>query len=567
MNTFLPFAAFLLSSVFTIHAATSATPVLHSDGIDWGLPASTKMTDGAGYLSWNPNWIHRRRQLDRYQDGSTHFATILMIAWGDLNPGEGVYDWRKLDQNIRFSTKNGGAGVVLCVVTYSKSHPKPYPNLPQSKVIPAWVEAKGRVSYLSNDAPAPWEPGSMIQKYHGIFLKEFGRRYKNDPRVVAVNMAGLDCEHGEWCWRGRGGAGWDAEDIDSVLREAEEKTGLTPETYEAWGRRFIDDHVEAFKPRQHKLVWMSGEDNAIWSPRRSREYIPATRRLWGYAYQRGCGGRDGAVEVWNRYLNPGHGMDWTREGYLEVDNHFAPFRNNAIWYTENEFFRNEWPRDELWLRWFTSSMRLLQMRRQWVAVGNNLEFLEQLDPEFLRYVELSLGKTSADSPDAWCWLREGYPKRDRPLKNYERWLFQRDIAPDGITRPAKRVEIGSFARSNRYVFAEDHEFQARSTDVARGRRAIYFRVDPDFVRQPAKRWALVVSYLDQGDARWQVGYSNASGRAATPIVRNNDTGKLKSARFELPGLSFGQAFKGMDLRISCLGQSDLTVQLVRLIRE
>lgn len=543
-----------------------AAPVEIVPGIDWRLPDHTRMSPRAGYLTWNPNWARKRADLERYRDGGLHLGSILMPVWADMNPSENQYDWRRLDQHIRFSTEKPGTGYILCVVGFSQTHPNWKPKRSQRNVVPAWVEAKGKVGYLSNGMVAAWEPGCVYQRYFGRFLKALGDRYKADPKLIAVSMAGLDCYHGEWCWRGTK-TSWDAADVDRTLLEAETTTGFNPQSFERWGMEFIDGYVAAFKPFQHKLVWMNGEDQFIWTPRRPQAYADPSQALWQYAYAQGCGGRDGAVEVWNRFLNPGHGMRWTEAGYLEVNEDLSPLRENCAWYTENEYYRLEWPEEEIRLRWFTSSMRALQMRRQWVAVWDLLDDLERLDPAFVRWTELSLGKNAQTSADAWCWLREGYPKRNRPLKNFERWLFQRDIMPDGLTRPAHKVTLGPIAATNRYVFAYDYEYQARRTDMAAGSHCIYFRADRNFVDTSTKGWQLKVSYVDSPDVTWTIEYSTDSGSTDTGIIHHTGTGTLQTISLELPGIQFRGAINGMDFRIVCLGPQDLTTQFVRLVKK
>jgi len=543
-----------------------ARPISVVDGIDWSLPSRARMSPSAGYLTWNPNWALAFADRPQYRDGGIHLASFLLPTWAELNPAEGEYDWRRLDQQIRFSTGKPGMGYVLCPVGFSETHPNFFRNRPQRRVTPVWVERKGEVTYLSNGAVAAWEPGSVHQRYFGQFLKALGARYKNDPKLIGVSMAGLDCFHGEWCWRGYD-AGWVVADVDRVLREAEEQTGLTPATFEAWGKRFIDDYVAAFRPNQSKLVWMNSEDQCIWTPRRPKAYIAPATALWKYAYAKGCGNRDGGVEIWNRYLNEGHGMRWTDAGYLEVIEDLAPLRENRFWYTENEYYRRDWPKDDMRVRWFTSSMRTLQMRRQWMAVWSDLDMLDALIPGFVRWMELSLGKTARTSVDAWCWLREGYPKRRRPLKNYERWLFQRDVEPDGLTQPAERVDVSSIARGgNRYVFAEDYEYHARRTDVRSGSPYIYFSVDRTFAAGDTREWLFKVTYLDSPDVTWTVEYATAMRGTTVGIMRTEGTGQMRTATFTLPGVQFRRATRGMDFRIACRGDEDLTVQFVRLVK-
>ena len=67
----------------------------------------------------------------------------------------------------------------------------------------------------------------------------------NRPRLIGVDLRGLDCRDGEWCWR----------DGPRVLKEAEQQTGLTPAALRAWGMQFIRDYLDAFKGQRRKHIW------------------------------------------------------------------------------------------------------------------------------------------------------------------------------------------------------------------------------------------------------------------------------------------------------------------------
>jgi len=153
------------------------------------------------------------------------------------------------------------------------------------------------------------------------------------------------------------------------------------------------------------------------------------------------------------------------------------------------------------------------------------------------------------------------------LKNYERWLFQRDVEPDGLTQPAERVDVSSIARGgNRYVFAEDYEYHARRTDVRSGSPYIYFSVDRTFAAGDTREWLFKVTYLDSPDVTWTVEYATAMRGTTVGIMRTEGTGQMRTATFTLPGVQFRRATRGMDFRIACRGDEDLTVQFVRLVK-
>ena len=69
------------------------------------------------------------------------------------------------------------------------------------------------------------------------------------------------------------------------------------------------------------------------------------------------------------------------------------------------------------------------------------------DPFLTAWEAVELGRGVNDAPDAWCYLRESYVHEHNdgngkvvPVKNFERWLYQRD-APGYETHPVHKVEF------------------------------------------------------------------------------------------------------------------------------
>ena len=537
-----------------------ATVVKTVDGIDWSLPDYVRLTPFSGYIAGG-RWARQRMQLPRFQDGKMHFAGHAAVTWRQLNPAEGVYNWALLDRIFGPRDPHPTTGVSFYVRAYSARR-----NPPD---LPDWVITKGEVKSLANGAVAAWDPNCRYEEYYGKLLKAIGDRYRDHPRLIGFEMRGLDHLYGEWCWRGS----------RSDLKEAEERTGLTPETFRAWGMRFVDDYVEAFRGQEQKLVWQNGEETFIPSYGWHCDYGPASRDIWRHAYQSGCGGRDGMPTVWYRYLNAGYGENLTDAGYLEFDDNFAPVKNGCLWYTENtEYFADNetWNKERVRFgtekdfatRWFTTTMRVLQMRRNWMNVRSQvMPKLEATDPDFLRWVEYSLGKTPETSPDAWCWLREGYLARwtkERPVRNFERWLLERDVEPGGRTLPAEKIDISAL-RYN-YASGKGYEYHARRTDLAGGNRRIWFRVDPAFAAG-LQRLLLKITYLDGPATEWCVDYDDGREQTSSDSVATNQSGKWKTVTFDVRKMQLGGPMPhGMDFCIHVLGNTDLTVKLVRLIK-
>lgn len=557
---------------------STARIVKTGDGLDWSLPPGVKMSPDAGYFGGGP-WTAERRKAPRFCDGAMHFAHYVNFSWADANPAEGVYDWDMIDRKIRDATRDQADGFVLLVRSYSRfyftrwkwarSEEERQRILRTTCTVPQWVIEKGNVHFLSNGAVAAWEPGCGYQKYFGRFLRALGQRYRNHPKLIGVDMRGLDCRYGEWCWRNGPG----------VLKEAEEKTGLTPRTLRAWAMQFVRDYVEAFKGQERKLVWPNCEDTFIPKLGTKYDYGPASRAVWQFALSKGCGVRDGMPTAWYRYLTPGWGCTVSDDGYLLFDENYPPYRNHAMMYSENSEYRKRddprfGPASMNGVRFFITSLRVLQLRRSWEWIPWRVmaEITKQIEPyggdAFVTWVEYELGKRAETSPDAWCWLREGYRSQwagYKPVKNFERWLLQRDVAPDGQTVPVENVDI-SMLKYN-YPSGKGYEFHARRTDLAHGSRFIYFRVEREFLPSGPHRVQLKVSYRDDAPTSWRVEYTNPRGPASTPRVETAGSGRWKTVTFDVPGMRPAAAFaKGMDFRLAVTGRRDLVVKFVRLVK-
>ena len=533
-------------------------------GLDWRLPESAKMADDAGYLSWHPEWNLKKAKDGHLVDDHIRYATILMPTWAELEPFPGRYNWEFLDKHINTVSAEKGCGFLLSVVTYTDSYPAWQRNKPQRDGIPDWLDKNAKVQYLSNGTVVTWN-NPEFHKHFVRFLKALGEKLKNEKRMIGVLMGGLDPNHGEWAWRGG----------DDTLFEAEKKYGMTPDNLEKWGRTFIDAYLEAFPYMKDRLVWPCSSLNELWMPAKLKEYRKVAVSLWRYAYEKGCGGRDGGVEAWNRYVDEATGQDWTNQGYLEIMKDFSPIKENRLWYTENEVWRvlDDIPKKWRLLipgAWYASCLRTLQMQRNWMAVGPKyIDRLEAIDPSFLRWVEKSLGQTPKTSKDAWCWLREGYRPSytggTKPIKNIERWITQRDTTADAMSKPAKRVDLGP--AQQHWSIAKDHEFHAREPDAEKGATALNFYVSDEFL-DPAKshKVQILINWIDSPKSTFRISYLGRKGITKSEFVKNSGN-EIHTAIFDLDDfIPSGKLPGKSDFRIETEKGSDCVISFIRIIK-
>jgi hypothetical protein len=229
---------------------------------------------------------------------------------------------------------------------------------------------------------------------------------------------------------------------------------------------------------------------------------------------------------------------------------------------ENEEYSNEarfGPLETFAHRYRESMLRALQMRRNflWAEHGNWL-----INPPLLHYVALELGQTIRTAPDAWSYLRESKVNQGT-FKNFERWLFQRDVA-GARTLPAERVDVP--AQMYEYPASSRYDFTARRTDRASGQTQIRFGLNDAFLSGGPHRVAVKITYLDRNYANWALAYRNSAQRTVTRPVWCGNTGKVKTVTFIVTDAMFnGQGYKGTDLLIEAK-KGDAVIRLVRVIK-
>ncbi|MEV4006635.1 hypothetical protein [Actinomadura sp. NPDC049753] len=187
---------------------------------------------------------------------------------------------------------------------------------------------------------------------------------------------------------------------------------------------------------------------------------------------------------------------------------------------------------------------------------------------------MSIGKTASDSPDAWAALRDAedtywkdttgpftgarrWPGRPW-VRNLERWLVQRDVAPDGRARRSTAdVHSGVLGPENGTTY------EGLRTDRAQGQTSLYFDLDDRFLRGRRRPVQIKVTYRDAGRGEWWV--EHRGGRS--PAVRRTGDRAWKTATFRIPRPAFANRLPGgTDFRIATGAGDDLDVRFVRVVR-
>lgn len=409
-----------------------------------------------------------------------------------------------------------------------------------------------------------WDP-CVWDKVRGVWRKlmvDMGLR--SDPRLKFVYVPGA------FTW-----AEFDYEMIDLGSR----KQGLTFAAYRDWHARMIRDLVaimngENADPSDNyaqKLVY-TGEDYPY-----STRFGDRVALFAREAVQGGMGIRTGITEVFNAHLNetPAYGTTIGPNGHLVTNDDWVLFDGKRVAGTENECytecgFKSRDPAYAVKM----SNLKALQMRMNWIYVVPKESRLNKLAAHWT-WVRRELGRGPQNAPDAWVALRDaedpywggrgGKRWRGFPyIRNLERWIVQRDVAPNGIARR------GRLRRSNDPVKDNGTAFESLRTDAARGRRALMLDVDERFMDAAANSAVeLKVTYRDFAGTAWRADYRAAGGETrSTPMIRGTarGNGRLRTVTFRLPDPGFDDELPGStDLALRTL-KGDLEASFVRVVK-
>lgn len=496
------------------------------DGWDWSLPPGIEPVPYSGVKYYD--------RAGRTLPGNR--IVSVTSSWRELEPEEGQFDFGSLRQKL-LNLPEDCVGAELHV--YASVYETRYLN--SGKVTPgtapSWLIERYDIPIIEEqpktNIATPFQVVNLDiwdDRYHQRYLRfveAFG-----ESGIAQMPQIMLSYVHGRSSSRGEEAGG----------RYEGRALQCMKERMEAWAR--------AFKGVEHKLAWVGNSGEIL-----------------DYAYALGMGQRNGFVEMVllhadNRQL----GQCLDEDGYLCVDESCPPIAEGRAFGDENEEYApnvhvprfgpiETWPH-----RYRESMLRVLQMRRNFIWSESN----PWVDPPLLAYVSLELGRTVGDAPDIWCRLRESIIRRrgqPQPVKNFERWLYQRDR--DGYRAvPTAREDVWH----TQLQYHPDHyyDYTARTTDRATGNMAIGFAVDDRFLSGGPHRVAAKMTYYDRGKGVWALVYQTPQGEGRRP-VQCADTGTLKTATFFLDDAIFPATGLDFDLEIRA-DETDAVVAFVRVIK-
>jgi hypothetical protein len=401
--------------------------------------------------------------------------------------------------------------------------------------------------------------------------------------------------------------GWRWNEWEVIFVNETKSSGVNADQFLRWFRRHMDDYANAANGYVYKLVF-TGQPQ-MERCERDREWalklndVPKGRNLLvDYAVSLGMSVRIGAQEYFNPYSNiPSWGASAKTIGNLNYqvidENHPLHSDRNRIIGTENELIGEESliPGTRKYYFMKMATLKSLQLRMNWI---NTTDFSYSLAPQAVEYARKTMGKTVKNSPDAWVALRQwndptylgdslpeytaknaelvgvdrsnyeqirGFLKKAQlPYRNWERWLTQREVAPDGYTQPTQQV----YDQTN-FIKWNGFSYEAIRTDHQTQNNYMYFNVDDRFLKNQRAEVEIKVTYLDDNNATWDIEYDALNGNLykKTSQVFNQNSGKWKTTTFRISDAAFANRQNGnMDFRIYNGGSQDLTVRFVRVIK-
>lgn len=488
-----------------------------AEGWDWSLPKWVEPANQSNLCIARNSGIGRKKieQLPKV-NFSCNPVVSHWVKWRDLEPKEGVIDFSLLIDNIKAASEKGYGSIVrvhFSAIDFAPDWIKKY-NIPIRK------ERKENPIKTNYEVSHP-----EFHKRYLKFIKALGE--SGIPQMEEVKGLFLGYASPSNGDEGIGPYPEGKADANDTIQHVRER---------------IDAWAEACAGVEHK-VFMGGLSN--------------------YGSSKGFGIRRGFVEMYLYHIPDEHiGQKLDEKGYLFVDESNDFIKKNLFQGEENEEYEERWATD--WrdfrfgtstvsfpYRYFTANLRLLQMRCNYLL---NNEF--SLLPEMLAWVSLELGRTEEDAPDAWCFLRESYIKKNggRTVKNFERWVYQRDV-PGYETKPVIKI---------------DHPIQMWMVQpgkyydyVARKGRKIGFDVNDEFIASN-NRFAVKVSYFNIDKGNWSLVFQGKKGIEKRSVECKN-TGKVNTATFIIDTDILNKTIS-FDLEIHGEDGYEPTISLVRIIK-
>ncbi len=528
------------------------------DGYDWSLPSWVQPSLRSGLVG-----------EEAAPDLNINMRAV-QVTWRQINPEEGKFSLTETghaeDVSMRSLESQLADGGPFWMRIWASG----------VDWAPPWVITKCGVSAIGTDSNGEghlplWD--SCVWGYYLEMMRQvFGTDLPGTDPPIRWNLRSNPDFRFLWV---PGGFAWCEFDFE-VITQAALNYGLSFSTFNTW-----------FQQAMHDLVYIFNGENQDPADDQANKLIYTGKDYpagpWGTdddglaldAVTYGMGIRISTAELFNYHNNqlPSLGASIANDGHVQIDEPASIRQDGRLVLAELTCFNDcgfKSNDTEYGVR--LAALKALQLRVDYLHVLPLHSYIE-VYPALWEYVRLSLGKKPADSPDAWVVLREyedTFWSNDTTvswtgspwLKDLERFLVQRDVAPDGISQP------GSEQHDQVWDARNGTSYEGRTTNHANGRDFLYFDIDDRFLYQASGSVELQITFLDQGNTAWWVEYAGNGGRKKTEPVVCQNSGKKKTATFIIKDGWFNNSLPGQtDFRIYNGGAGDVEIHFVRLIKQ
>lgn len=488
-------------------------------GWDWSLPTFVKIPKKSTFSLLRNSGLNQTKLKALTKPNFVCNPTVAhWIKWSDLEATKDNFTFSGLIENIKLCYSKGYSSIIRI-------------HSSATTFAPAWVGSDIGAPIL------PKETGADVQNYD-VADPRFHARYLK--LVEAIGKSGIPhMKEVAGLYVGYASKSNGDEGIGPVHNSLTGNDNIqhVRERLDAWANITVG---------VREKVFMGGPSN--------------------YGMSKGFGIRRGWVEMYLYNIpNSDFGQLVDANKYLYVDETNPIVAKNLFHGEENEEYDEKWATAEngnrfgtstesFPYRFFTSNLRLLQMRCNEV-----LNYEQTLIPEMTAWVGQELGCTVDEAPDVWSFLRESYLKTGggTPVKNFERWLYQRD-APGYTTVPA--VKIDQSIQMWMVQVGKYYDY------VAREGKKIGFNIDKNWTGINGQL-AFKVSVFDNYSGTLNLNYSNGSKIVTLSKPLNGD-GLLKTYTFFVSDYKNGANIGGkFDFTIeSGDANSNIVVSFVRVVQ-
>jgi hypothetical protein len=483
------------------------------DGWDWSLPPTVKPSPNGLLAVYRTSNIQRPLNKEiKALDLPVNPTLEIWVKWRDLEPAEGQYRFDLLRSRMAEADQRG-CSVVLRILSSATVFAPDW--LANYKVPIRMEDSKNKPKVTNYEISHP-----EFHKRYLLLIENLGK--SGIPSLEELKGAFVGYASPSFGDEGIGPHGVDPDTVPHVI-----------ERLDAWG--------QAFKGVEQK-VFMGG--------------------ISQHGFKMGFGARRGFVEMYLYHIpDEVIGQTIDRQGYLFVDDSVELLKRRAFHGEENEEYDETWATEERGFRfgentdsfsyrYFISNLRTLQMQCNHVLMNPF-----SIYPEQMVWVGQTLGRTVEDSPDIWCALRESYVRKVGPVKNIERWLYQRDS--EGFeTTPVMKIDHPI----KMWMVEPGHHFD----HIARKGRQIGLAVDDRWCGGGPVDVALKATYFDQGLGTVDIVVPTSSGKFSKQI-KLTGSDKLKTATFLIKGAVFPAKKMDYDIVFRSTG-AEAVLSFVRIIR-